>query len=772
MRSFSFTISKGQAFQLDVPTGRVLTGNTLSVYTRKTLSDPWTLQPKLSVSLQGSDTIRFAVTAANADETLAFCQYEIRGNAGIVLLNGRIYLYTPPVVVNPGGGTGGTVDLEAIQDAAAALLTNGQHTNLTAVYDDDGSRVNLAAGESHPRLVVDGNVIRKGPGGAIWKAAGVNTYVLAAGGDVAGQIFTKPDRDLLFSSLPKGSVVRHMSAARRSFDTVDQQIADLKAVVADAKAAGQYISLVLVDGNGQSASYEAATYGTAGTRLGLTWYQTNFRTTYVPWAVRVATEFRNEPTVAFLDLVNEPTLPAGATGTAITTFTTALTTMLTETRDAIRAVNPNVILGYGSRHFNQTTGTLAAWQGTQILDVVDIHDYAAHQGHAGVMQQHRSVAVTVNKPLIVSEIGVYAGPRYNPSVVDPGGAGTVDYAAQEKLLRVSAGDALSSGATAVYLWDVKADYRTDGWAGAPSYTVPRVAPAWKTWTQLDPFVRDLTRNDITGIEGWLDGRSALKFAPGTVIGGAAGAVPTNDYVLYDRGLLANFRQTDVTRAPIARGAGYQFTGSQNVFLTWANGAATTPAYDWVIVFSKDAYSGTVNEYLIGSTTNNGQCIRINGATRKLELLRKGAAVVGASTTSIEPGKVYTARVRWNQSTGAWGIEINGVQEATGTTTAASLASNAVLGAAGTDNVESFRGIFYDVIKGSQVFADRDVARIYADLLVRHDIILDAPAPVIDFAKVVHGANAATPRPNATYVLWEGSVEPTNWINGDDWNEVA
>lgn len=44
--------------------------------------------------------------------------------------------------------------------------------------------------------------------------------------------------------------------------------------------------------------------------------------------------------------------------------------------------------------------------------------------------------------------------------------------------------------------------------------------------------------------------------------------------------------------------------------------------------------------------------------------------------------------------------------------------------------------------------------------------------VREFAKIVHGADASMARPNAVYVLWEGSVEPTNWINGDDWNQTT
>lgn len=40
-----------------------------------------------------------------------------------------------------------------------------------------------------------------------------------------------------------------------------------------------------------------------------------------------------------------------------------------------------------------------------------------------------------------------------------------------------------------------------------------------------------------------------------------------------------------------------------------------------------------------------------------------------------------------------------------------------------------------------------------------------------FVKVIHGTNANTPRPAASYVLWEGSVQPANWVDGDDWNEV-
>jgi hypothetical protein len=43
--------------------------------------------------------------------------------------------------------------------------------------------------------------------------------------------------------------------------------------------------------------------------------------------------------------------------------------------------------------------------------------------------------------------------------------------------------------------------------------------------------------------------------------------------------------------------------------------------------------------------------------------------------------------------------------------------------------------------------------------------------ILPFAKVIHGATSTVARPHAEYVLWEGSVQPGNWIDGDDWNQV-
>ena len=41
-----------------------------------------------------------------------------------------------------------------------------------------------------------------------------------------------------------------------------------------------------------------------------------------------------------------------------------------------------------------------------------------------------------------------------------------------------------------------------------------------------------------------------------------------------------------------------------------------------------------------------------------------------------------------------------------------------------------------------------------------------------FARIIHGTNAATARPSATFVEWIGSVEPTNAINNDTWLQTA
>lgn len=42
----------------------------------------------------------------------------------------------------------------------------------------------------------------------------------------------------------------------------------------------------------------------------------------------------------------------------------------------------------------------------------------------------------------------------------------------------------------------------------------------------------------------------------------------------------------------------------------------------------------------------------------------------------------------------------------------------------------------------------------------------------DVTAVEHGADATVPRPNATVVIWVGTVQPDNWTSADIWNDIS
>lgn len=63
-------------------------------------------------------------------------------------------------LITPAGGSGGGIDAEAAQDAAAALLVAGVHTNITATYNDAANRLDLAISGTLPDGVIPSGITR------------------------------------------------------------------------------------------------------------------------------------------------------------------------------------------------------------------------------------------------------------------------------------------------------------------------------------------------------------------------------------------------------------------------------------------------------------------------------------------------------------------------------------------------------------------------------------------------------------------------------------
>lgn len=72
------------------------------------------------------------------------------------------------------------------------------------------------------------------------------------------------------------------------------------------------------------------------------------------------------------------------------------------------------------------------------------------------------------------------------------------------------------------------------------------------------------------------------------------------------------------------------------------------------------------------------------------------------------------------------------------------------------------------------YGEKEFYRITADgeAIFEGDIYVQGSASNgnkrVPFAKVSHGSNATYPRPNADYVLWQGSVVPVNATASDDY----
>ncbi|WP_238016520.1 fibronectin type III domain-containing protein [Dactylosporangium sp. AC04546] len=209
-----------------------------------------------------------------------------------------------------------------------------------------------------------------------------------------------PDADLedLFGKLRTSGIVRTWAPPGAS-------VAEIKRVVATAKRFGQRVTLVL--GPGGDGCSPAA---------GPEWYRTGYEATLLPWIGELVPLLRDEPALAMWELAAPP--PAGLTVAELRRFYDAAGA-------EVHRQDPNHLVASGSG--GPPAGGGGDWQAVHEsgqIDVVTMVDLDMNAGPAAQLDTAKAAAAALDKPLVVTEIGVYASRDGDPGAsFDPSRAG-------------------------------------------------------------------------------------------------------------------------------------------------------------------------------------------------------------------------------------------------------------------------------------------------------------------------------------------------------------
>jgi mannan endo-1,4-beta-mannosidase len=219
--------------------------------------------------------------------------------------------------------------------------------------------------------------------GATFRFVGFNSYVLFGCGysyeDIDGA-----DREEFFAGMRPGGVVR-------LFLLPGTDLADFDEVVGYAAEHGQRLVVVLSDHHGECGDVEKDD----------AFYESGFRGEYLDWVRTVVPAYRDEPTIAMWELMNEPR----------TTETGTLREFFDEAGDVVHRLDPNHLVSSGTLQ-PDTLGGLGAFtelSASPGIDVVSLHEYDAVDDASHHLEPALEAAQSVDKPLMLGEWGLYAG---------------------------------------------------------------------------------------------------------------------------------------------------------------------------------------------------------------------------------------------------------------------------------------------------------------------------------------------------------------------------
>jgi endo-1,4-beta-mannosidase len=217
------------------------------------------------------------------------------------------------------------------------------------------------------------------------------------------------------TSIGSGQEVIRVFALQRTATTNgarDWQYVD--AMLATLRGHGQRAILVLAD------QWKGQPCTDSTTNRTLSWYQTGYRstvegaTTYRDWVAQIVTRYRNDPTVAFWQLVNEADARNGDGSCSEATARTALRAFADDVAGLIKSIDDNHLVSLGTTpgQCGSNEADFAAVHAGPDIDICDYHDYRYPYSPMGNTDAWNGVQVSIDrcralgKPLFMGELGM------------------------------------------------------------------------------------------------------------------------------------------------------------------------------------------------------------------------------------------------------------------------------------------------------------------------------------------------------------------------------
>lgn len=261
-----------------------------------------------------------------------------------------------------------------------------------------------------------------------WWPTGFNAYQIATDWSLNAGCGAEVDVDAYFRALPPKSLTRFSLFApftqRKDDGTVDFSAVDR--IFTAAARHHQLVLPVLAGGDGACDGEQVRD---------LRWYRDGWRTerstahgTYADWVTVAVTRWRNEPALAGWTAVGEPE-PATCTGSRATaacgkpanrTCAPDATAVLRKFFDDVGGLIRSLDRGHlqfagllGGDQCGTDSGGYATVGASPGIDVLEYHDYSVDSlstpSAADSLIARIATARTLNKPLLLAEIGVKAG---------------------------------------------------------------------------------------------------------------------------------------------------------------------------------------------------------------------------------------------------------------------------------------------------------------------------------------------------------------------------
>ena len=486
------------------------------------------------------------------------------------------------------------------------------------------------------------------------------------------------------SSIRPGSLLRVWAFCARANTYPDETIfAEQDAIVADATRYGHRLIFVLADWSGQAndgTGPKTASWLTYDTYLGA--YQT--------WLDKIVARYAGEPTVAIWDLLNEP---------QAATVTGDLLRFVERMGARVKKLAPNALVTLGFNTPAISSGAIANYKtvcASACLDFCSFHDYSEFSSVGTSFPEVLKVARALNKPILIDEIGVYAGPLWDTTKTGPAGFTAVSHEAQAAII----GEKLRQYATFEEVVGGLVWSEMEAGVTYPAYEPPVGSPSRAIVKDIDPAMSGFNTDATVPMEGWFRATDTWR----SVDGGTAR--------IYKHGAASGNYSNNalISRHSVRNGLPAWECGTPQRL--WTDLRAGAPAQTWFVVFQPTTLTAGREHYLIGADSQGGLSICVDGTTKKVKMCVAGAGVIGSSVTAVLLNRAVLVEAHYTAASGAWSIWLNGILDASGTTVKALSASHTIIAAKYSwQSGGEYVGYLFELLKYAVDLPANDAAKV-------------------------------------------------------------